>query len=502
MFAARLGFIPEFSKDSPPNPAIKSPRSPSPSPYYCAETCDDTRPNPAVPRDENTPKALQSMAAAPNSAVVESRSRRAKRARAEVADPPDALSGMPAAHTSNWRDWANLTDGPAGLIAEEVLADDVAGFLRFRAACSSWRRRTPSPNVHDGLDSRFHPRRWIMLPEVFAGQISRRDFLNVSTGERIRVDPPKLRHQFVIGPTAEGLILLCQKRTGRVYLLNPLTQQLTALPNMTSLLYSLNSHRWKSGTGLRKLKELKGFSAGLADSSTIALHFDDHERELAVAKPNDKRWSRRVRPYSLMASLNPITTTLSFANRFYCFTRSGIKVVDVTDAGQRPQLAAVKVDEHFWSQDEDVSLVDNDGELILLRPSGRRIIEPYDVHRVDLDAGQMVPMHGLRGRAVFVCNSGAGRGRSLSVHTGLSSSITADAIYRCHSDSCGRNDGRPKIDVFLVPDDRWIERDLLVSPGSIIDYLSRVRAAADGPRKQMKRERKANRKVIGNEWVN
>ncbi|KAM0834199.1 hypothetical protein ACQ4PT_063767 [Festuca glaucescens] len=346
------------------------------------------------------------------------------------------------------------------------------------------------------LDRRFHPRGWIMLPEVFAGQIGRHDFLNVSTGERIRVDLPKLRHHFVIGSTFEGLIMLCQRRTGQIGLLNPLTQQFTALPNATSILYSVKNlciNRWKLTTGLRKMKELQGFSAGLADNSTVALHFDDHERDLAVAKPNDKR--------------------------------NGIKAVDVTDASQQPQLVAVKVDEHFWSQDEDISLVDNDGELLLLRPSGRRIIEPYDVHRVDLDAGQMVPMHGLRGRAVFVCNSS----RSLSVHAGLSSSVTADAIYRCRSDRYGMNDGQPEIDVFHVPDDGWIEHDLMVSPGSIIDYLSRyvcrsrdivvpaplprsvgaadalhrsVRAATDGPRKQMKRERKANPKVIGNEWVN
>ncbi|KAM0851407.1 hypothetical protein ACQ4PT_052430 [Festuca glaucescens] len=391
------------------------------------------------------------MAAAPISTAVEMRPGHAKRSRVEVADPPDALSGTPAAHPNNWRDWANLTDGPAGMIAEEVLADDVAGYLRFRSVCGSWRRCTPSPTAHDVLERRFHPRGWIMLPEVEADH-------------------------------------------------------------------------W--------VKELQGFSAGLADNSTVALHFDDHDRDLAVAKRNDKRWSRRVRPYSIMESLNSITATASFANRFYCVTRNGFKAVDVSDAGQRPQLVAVKVDQDFWSQRGvvNVNLVDNDSELILLRTSWRDTIEPpYDVQRVDLDAGKMVPMRGLRGRAIFVCDNGAGSGRSLSVHAGLSSSITADAIYRCRSDSYGMVDDRPEIDLFLVPDGRWIEHDLLVSPGSIIDYLSRfvcrsqdivvpaplhrsveaadalhrsIRAAADGPRKQMKRERKANPKLIGNEWVN
>jgi hypothetical protein len=178
-----------------------------------------------------------------------------------------------------------------------------------------------------------------MLPEIFEAEINRRDFLNVSTGKRIRVYLPDLQYQFVIGPTSEGLILLCENCSGQVHLLNPLTQQLTALPNATSLLYHPKIpciNRWKESTGLKRLKRLEGFSAGLADSSTIALHFDDFEMELAVAKPNDERWSRRGRPCSITSPLHWMMAPLSFANRFYCFTRYGIKVVDATDAGQRP----------------------------------------------------------------------------------------------------------------------------------------------------------------------
>jgi hypothetical protein len=287
-----------------------------------------------------------------------------------------------------------------------------------------------------------------MLPEIFEAEISRRDFLNVSTGNRIRVDLPDLRYQFVIGPTSEGLILLCGKRSGQVCLLN----RVNGTPTL-----------------------LEGFSAGLADSSTVALHFDDHEMELAVAKPNDERWSRRGRPCSITSPLHWMMAPLSFANRFYCFTRYGIKAVDATDPGQRPQLVRViNVDEDFRSQRRDVSLVDNDGELILLSPSKRSDTLPYDVHRIDLDACEMVRVHGLRGHAVFLCDTGAncGRGRSLSVRAGLSPSIMADAIYRCCtcSDTCEMVDSRPRID--LVPADQWIERDF-IPRDSIVDYLSR-----------------------------
>ena len=133
------------------------------------------------------------------------------------------------------RDWANLIAGPASLVAEHVLAIDVADYLRFRAVCVSWRRCTASPHAHGGLDRRFHPRRWIMLPRTLGSLRKRREFMNVSTGERIIVDLPELRHQYVFGPTSGGLIVLCDKRTYAVRLLNPLTRQLiTNLPNATT----------------------------------------------------------------------------------------------------------------------------------------------------------------------------------------------------------------------------------------------------------------------------
>jgi hypothetical protein len=209
-------------------------------------------------------------------------------------------------------------------------------------------------------------------------------------------------------------------------------------------------------------------------------------------------------------------STLSFKNRLYCVTEKGIKVLDFTSAGQLPQLNAIKADEGFLLPRYYVNLVDNDGELILVGPMKGSKMQWYDVHRVDLDTHKMVPMYGLHGRAVFLCDSGAGRGRSLSVHARRFSSIRANAIYRCRNERCETVDGRPRIDVFHVPHGQWIEHNLLVQPGSIIDYLSRYvcrspdivvpapqgHMAAACPRKRMPRKRKANSMVIGNEWVN
>ncbi|KAM0925587.1 hypothetical protein ACQ4PT_004113 [Festuca glaucescens] len=263
-----------------------------------------------------------------------------------------------------------------------------------------------------------------MFPVVFAANVDHRDLLNVSTGERVRVDLPELRDRLLLRHTSGGLLLmLCRNGTGDMRLLNPLTRQLTAIPNAASLLKSQD--------------KLQVLSAGLADSSTVALHLDDREIELAVAKPGDERRSCRARPkpasYRDM-DWDTIVSALSFANRFYRTTRKGMKAVDVEATGQQPQLA-VAVEEGGGTHEN--YLVDNDGELIRVRRTPGLKMPRYEAHRVDVDAGKMVPIDDMRGRAVFVCDGG----RSVSVRAGLSPSVKADTVYRC---SCS-GDERPTI---------------------------------------------------------
>jgi hypothetical protein len=141
--------------------------------------------------------------------------------------PPvtDSLFGC-----STCTDWANLGDGPAGLIAEFTLASDVADYVRFRAACQSWRRCSPDPRAGD-LDGCFLPRQWIMLEEALGSRCRR--FLNTSTGECIRMDLPELTEHTLLALTPEGLLLLLHEPTLAVRLLNPLSCQLTDLPPVT-----------------------------------------------------------------------------------------------------------------------------------------------------------------------------------------------------------------------------------------------------------------------------
>jgi hypothetical protein len=209
------------------------------------------------------------------------------------------------------------------------------------------------------------------------------------------------------------------------------------------------------------LQEIQVTGAGLADdSSTMVLHFG--VRRIAVAQPA----AEEGRTLGYIKSW--IRASLSFAGSFYCIAEEGIMVLDVTGKCLRLVMAAEEEQglEKCPYQDT-VNLVDNDGELILVKSKGATDLPTkYEVHRVDLQACKTVPTHGLRGRAVFVSAAQGDNGRALSVHVGLSSSISADIVYRCSTWA----NGWPKIDAYHLLDGS-IQHDF--SGGKIVECLWR-----------------------------
>jgi hypothetical protein len=135
-----------------------------------------------------------------------------------------------------------------------------------------------------------------MLREIVAAPDHRRLFLNVSTGECIRVRLLELSGHNVFGPTAEGLLVLLDRSSYAVRLLNPLTGQVTDLLPATTLL-RLNRYRILSIDDLESAEEehdlkeeFKILAAGLADDSTFVVYFHGI-RMLVVAKPGDECWT-------------------------------------------------------------------------------------------------------------------------------------------------------------------------------------------------------------------
>jgi hypothetical protein len=191
-----------------------------------------------------------------------------------------------------------------------------------------------------------------MLDKALAGP-RRRRFLNVSTGECIRMDIPELDDDHrLLALTPEGLLLLLQQSTLVVRLLNPLTHQFTEFPRLTELLQA---------RGYESARGLQVYGAGLvADASTLVVRFSC-PMVLAVAKPGPggKSWT--------VVNKEHLSSVLPFVGRFYCATERGVMVLDITSDHQLPRLLLVAdLPFYFSPMGHSLHLVDNGGELMLV----------------------------------------------------------------------------------------------------------------------------------------
>ncbi|CAN6183885.1 unnamed protein product [Urochloa humidicola] len=304
-----------------------------------------------------------------------------------------AHGGRAAGSRSCSRDWTNLGgEGPAGLIAELALASDVANYVRFRAVCRPWRRCTMDPR-DAGLDGRYHPRQWLMLDKAHAG-LHRHRFLNVSTGECIRMDILELAEHTLLAVTPEGLLLLLHEPTVVVRLLNPLTRQLTDLPLVTALLTEQQRARRSEGELGKRLSVSSGVVLADDVSFTVALYFR-FPTVVAVAKPGDERWTLVSNANSYMDSALPFAGRLYFA--------IGTSIMVLSNLGSRspqqqlqPELVTAierRRSLRFDRMSDTLHLLDNAGEMLMVHRATRldkdtedeRYKVEYAVYRVDLD---------------------------------------------------------------------------------------------------------------------
>ncbi|CAL5083619.1 unnamed protein product [Urochloa decumbens] len=380
--------------------------------------------------------------------------RRAKRARAA------ALSGS---ITTCTRDWASIGgDGPAGLIADLSLASDVADYVRFRAVCRSWRRCSPEDPRTAGLDSRFLPRKWIMLDNAHAAA-RRHRFLNVSTGECIRTDLPELAEHSLLTPTPEGLLLLLHEPTLVVRLLNPITRQLTGLPPVTALLPPELRRRRQSGCQLGGSFRVRGAGIVADDDASAAVVVYFHScYTLAVAKPGHERWT------VVQGKDGEICSALPFAGRFYCTTRKGIMVLDTSGSDQQPPRLVTAVETkaprfiYNVIATETLHLVDNGGQLMLVYRNHK--LGYNELSWVDLGAGTLIPVESFGGRAVFM-----GMHRAICVSPEAFPFVKADTMYLgfdCDGETLGYN----VVDGSTEPCHYKPFLRAMVHPCSVVDY--------------------------------
>ncbi|XP_071685061.1 uncharacterized protein [Lolium perenne] len=277
----------------------------------------------------------------------------------------------------NLRDWASLSDGPAGLIAERVLAGDVADYIRFRAVCSLWRQCCANPRRYG--DRRFYPRHWIMLQENLMPR-HRRRFLNISTGECIKVDLPELRIHDTLVPTPEGLLLL--HKATHVRLLNPLTRHLVELPPATTLLSACGLYTFYDANS-KILPSNIAWGSGVASDSTSFVFCFARHGILGIAKPGDERWKVIRFRYDSERDATP----LIFSGRFYRVTKKNIMALE-TGAPRFEFEVAAQLPTITRSRFGTMHLVDNGGELMLVHRFPRGSMMSMDTRR-----WKIPPMH-------------------------------------------------------------------------------------------------------------
>ncbi|KAL6637850.1 hypothetical protein ACP70R_025422 [Stipagrostis hirtigluma subsp. patula] len=220
--------------------------------------------------------------------------------------------------------WASLPPDLLELIGWRVLAGDLLDYVRFRAVCAHWSSSTVRPRGRGLVDPRFHPRRWMMLPEGhglypghpnLAGHVR---FVNLSTGAFARVHLP-LFDDHVVLDSVDGLLLLLRHRDldTAVRLLHPFTGDIAELPPLLSLLPQLEPRARNScAAGDTKLREigifLRGICAAAAVSATgavtVMLALEKIEiHRVAYATAGDKRWT--VAPWTLPPLLTPMASS-------------------------------------------------------------------------------------------------------------------------------------------------------------------------------------------------
>ncbi|XP_062203472.1 uncharacterized protein LOC133905725 [Phragmites australis] len=351
------------------------------------------------------------------------------------------------------RDWPNLMPELVEDIAGRLLSLDVAEYLRFRAACKRWRQGTVGAG--DGLDRRFRPRDWIVLSHCAAGT-TRRRLLNLATAARADVDLPALSTHHHLG-SADGLLVLCDRATEAVRLLNPLTGALTDFPAITAWvsLAPRPTSTFPLPSWCSDIVDPSAIDGASIDDSTspptLFLCLRGRVRWIVFARPGDQHWLS-VGPYDFNGQVM-YKSLLSLRGSTYIASKEGYiwevdlhqpvpwldYVVDKTMVGYSTLVASYLVP----SEDARDGMlvvryicnVNAHPDLLLGRPGpGPEVFTAQGVPRcvevleVDLAAGRLVPVKSLGRRAVFV-----GQTQCLSVSTETFPSLASNAVYlSCH----------------------------------------------------------------------
>ncbi|XBJ04803.1 hypothetical protein VPH35_023683 [Triticum aestivum] len=332
------------------------------------------------------------------------------------------------------------------LVGQRVLAGDLLDYVCFRAVCAHWRSSTICPRGRGITDSRFHPRRWMMLPDGHGLHLrdGRKRFLNLDTGVFVRTRVPLLEDHVILCPV-EGLLLLHRQywqygdQHNSICLLHPFTGDVARFPPITYHTITLGSN--PSGMHYYLLPGSATASLSIsAKGVAMMMMVLSRTRRVLFATTKDKQWSFSSWSFSTdetnISSL--YESIISSQGKLY-MVRKFISTGEVQILRIDPPREEMSGFSSSWFPSLKIipvcaslicnpfGLVEHDSEILLVAFMG--------VYRIaDLILGRIIPLTSIGDNALLMGfeRSRCAIGWSLSVSIKAMPTITGDTIIRSH----------------------------------------------------------------------
>ncbi|KAJ1269094.1 hypothetical protein BS78_07G184400 [Paspalum vaginatum] len=322
------------------------------------------------------------------------------------------VAAAAAAAANELSPWASLHRDLVELIGWRVLADDLLDYVRFRAVCKNWRSKTMCPRGRSITDPRFHPRRWMMLPEghnLHPGHGKLRGyirFFNLSTGTIVRVRLPLFKNHCILD-SVDGILVLQRDHDTAIRLLHPFTSDIAEFPALETLLEHVDPEVHKSWK-LPSLREVQCTSISVNSGGMITVMMLLSGMLTAVfANSDDQLW--RVSPEGLVCNGY---MTLPFRGKIYKMDRTvtgGVHILQIDPPQPREKnpdssssqptetlVATFPSSPSLW-----FSLVECNSEVLLLAMNHPG--QPRSVYRLtDLMMKRVVPFTSIGNNALFM----------------------------------------------------------------------------------------------------
>ncbi|RLN11687.1 hypothetical protein C2845_PM09G06630 [Panicum miliaceum] len=334
--------------------------------------------------------------------------------------------------------WASMNEDLVRLIAWRVLAGDLLDYVRFRAVCPNWRSSTACPRGRGVIDPRFHPRRWMMLPEghglypahgKFRGYIR---FFNLDNGKFVRVKLPVFQDHCVLD-SVDGLLVMRRDQDRAIRLFHPFTGDVVDLPSIGNLVLHINQDLPGASHPVHRFYYLGGvctsFSVSAAGVITVVLALHRMGR-VAYATPQDQQWRLSTwtlscyKPLSFQGKLYMVRTKFIPEENSDIFQVDPPQEYQGVGAGSsslpEPKLVAtIPADKLTYP----IFLTECDLQILVAGYTDR-LHSHMQVHRLtDLTSEKLVPVRSIGDKALFI------KDRSLSVSSSAAlPSVVGDTI--------------------------------------------------------------------------